>query len=119
MSSSVPQGSYQGPLFFLMFIHDIASLLSNFKMYADDQKPYRTVDSLDDTQLLQDYPYRVHQRRCDNCKFTKRRRTLVVSCSIDSPPLTEVTSIRNLGVVLDAILSYCNQIDSILVKLQD
>lgn len=126
--SGVPQGSHLGPLFFLMFINDIAFLLcSKFKMYADDLKLYRAIYSLKDALLLQEDLNRLYRWCYDNCmvlntskcyhiKFTRRQKPLLITYFINNTPLTEITSIRDLGVVMDATLSFRNHFDSIISK---
>ena len=86
MSSGVPQGSNLGPLLLLMFINDLPDIInhSNKLFFADDLKLYKTIETADDADLLQDDLYNIY-RWCNNnkldlniskCKaftFTKRR----------------------------------------------
>ncbi|KAG6442757.1 hypothetical protein O3G_MSEX002469 [Manduca sexta] len=48
--SGVPQGSHLGPLLFNIFVNDVGEIFKNtdFSLYADDQKIYKIVKTLDD-----------------------------------------------------------------------
>jgi len=53
--SGVPQGSILSPILFLLFINDLPDKISSVaKLFADDSKLYRSVQSDDDCKLLQD-----------------------------------------------------------------
>ena len=52
--SGVPQGSVLGPLFFILYVNNIPSLIENScKMFADDTKIYSVIKSFDDSLRLQ------------------------------------------------------------------
>ena len=54
MSSGIPQGSVLGPILLIMFINYLPSTDdSQMKLFADDIKLYRTVDTKTDAELLQ------------------------------------------------------------------
>ena len=53
MSSGVPQGSILGPLFFILYMNDISSVVkSNIKMFADDAALFTKVAAVEDCQVL-------------------------------------------------------------------
>ncbi len=54
VDSGVPQGSVLRPLLFICYINDMPGVvLSTFRMFADDTKIFRQVDSEEDTENLQ------------------------------------------------------------------
>ena len=63
VSSGIPQGSVLGPILFLVYINDIASVVKNshVKLFADDSKLYIKVSAYDNCHLPQDDLLRVYQ----------------------------------------------------------
>ena len=54
VTSGVPQGSVLGPLLFIAFIVDLPCVISSAsKIFADDTKLYRKIESIEDSDLLQ------------------------------------------------------------------
>jgi hypothetical protein len=55
VTSGVPQGTFLGPLLFLVYINDLPCRVSStVRLFADDCLLYRTIRSADDTKALQD-----------------------------------------------------------------
>jgi ribonuclease P/MRP protein subunit RPP40 len=52
----VPQGSHLGPLFFIIYLNDIAGIFknSNFIVYADDLKVWKAINDEKNSHDLQD-----------------------------------------------------------------
>ena len=61
MKSGVPQGSILGPLFFIIYIKDIYTVINHSKhgMFADDLTMYREVCTHSNCELLRDDLVRV------------------------------------------------------------
>ena len=53
--SGVPQGSVLGPVLFLVYVNELPSVIqSSAKLFADDTKVYRPIQSANDVKILQD-----------------------------------------------------------------
>ena len=54
VKSGIPQGSVLGPLMFVIFINDLPDAVSStIKIFADDTKMYRQINSDEDRKMLQ------------------------------------------------------------------
>ena len=52
--SGIPQGSTLGPLLFMCFANDMPDVVQAYvRMFADDSKLYRAVNTPEDTEALQ------------------------------------------------------------------
>lgn len=55
VKSGIPQGSVLGPILFILYVNDLPEQLNNnILMYADDTKIYARVNSIEDSQKLQE-----------------------------------------------------------------
>ncbi|KAJ8716725.1 hypothetical protein PYW07_003352 [Mythimna separata] len=128
-TSGVPQGSILGPLMFIIYINDICSCFknSNFLLYADDLKVFRTIKNTADCDLLQEDLNRL-SAYCDEnklklslpkCKFinfTKNKKVIPFDYSLCNSTLFKETYICDLGVLLDSKLHLNLHIDKITSK---
>ena len=58
VTSGIPQGSVLGPLLFLLFINDMPDdIMSSIKIFADDTKAYKDIQTEEDIVTLQNDVY--------------------------------------------------------------
>jgi len=130
LPSGVPQGSHLGPLLFTIFINDVIQCFKFSKclMYADDLKIYACINSMIDTERLQDeldifcsWSLRnklpLNTDKCKVISFCKSR----LSC-VEAPyvlldtQISRVSNIRDLGVIFSSNLSFNKHMDYIISK---
>jgi len=128
--SGVPQGSHLGPLLFILFINDLPTVLDssvNILLFADDAKLFSPIESLSDAVNLQsnlDKLVRWSKQNClplniNKCSiitFTRLHKPILFNYSIDHKTLTRVNHIRDLGILLEANMSYSSHINMITNK---
>ena len=122
VSSGIPQGSVLGPILFIMFINDLPSVAdSQMKLFADDTKLYRTVDTKTDADLLQKdidavtqwsktWQMPFNESKCKVVHYGKKNPKYEYRMSTD----TNVTTVasgneeRDLGVLFQQDLTFSN-----------
>lgn len=127
--SGVPQGSHIGPLLFSVYINDIGSILENSHhlLYADDTKLYRIIRSVSDCHKLQDDLHHLHaycesnhlflnSDKCYIISYTRKKKPITYDYRINDGILERVTTIRDLGIIMDSTLSFIPHIDHILAS---
>ena len=140
VASGVPQGSILGPLFFVIFINDMFSCISegtNIMLYADDTKIWRRMEEWDDHIMLQNDIDRLYQWSSLNkmnfhpqkCKVltVENSRTegsiwnimlpfTTFSYYLNGNELECVTNEKDLGVVVNDRLSWDDHLLALLLK---
>ena len=129
----MPQGSIQGPLFFLVYINDLTAYLKcNVKLFADDTSLFTVVHepSMDSEEMNHDlelisqwaHDWRMSfnpdpQKQAIELLFSKKRH------QVDHPvilfnniPVKKVDQHKQLGVILDSKLSFSAHIKSAISK---
>ena len=128
--SGVPQGTVLGPLFFLIYINDIAQGLSKgtvLKLFADDSLLYRVIKSPRDREILQrdldllqnwekKWKMEFHPGKCQHMKITNKKDPLPSNYFIHGVPISITDSAKYLGVVIDAKLKWKQHYSEILKK---
>ena len=128
--SGVPQGSVLGPLLFIMYINDVATIISpesEINMFADDIALYRVIKTSVDYIALQGDVDSIGTVVANkHLEFsTEKCRVMVISRKQSnsippSPPLylngTRVNSYKYLGVTITSNLSWLPHITSLCNK---
>ena len=127
--SGVIQGSVIGPLTFLIYINDLATLLSQYnvkvKLFADDVTLYvRVVSNADITELQMALcaltswvDYWQVSVSVDKCGVLHTGKHVApTTLTINNIPLPVVTSYRDLGITITCELSSSPHINDIVTK---
>ena len=133
LSYGVPQGSILGPLLFLIYINDLASINSfiKFIMYADDCSIYASGANIREiiTRANQELIIINSWIKCNKLTLNmdkthyiifNRNKTLPFNLDqlkIDSTPVVEQSSTKFLGVFLDKKLSWKDHINHVQAKI--
>jgi hypothetical protein len=120
--SGVPQGSVLGPLLFLIYVNEIPDIIeSSVKMFADDTKLWRTIQSEEDEQILQQDLDRLEdwskewllKFNASKCKVMQIGRKKTVNYQLrdgtDSVNLEETEMEKDLGVWISKDLKWSQQ----------
>lgn len=126
-TSGVPQGSVLGPLFFVIFINDIADELNevNYLMYADDLKLFSRIYSTDDCIHLQESLNKINNwctkfnlplnpQKCNVMSFTRKSIPISYDYTINNNILHRPETLRDLGVIFDKTLAFNIHINTIV-----
>ena len=129
VTSSVPQGSYLGPLLFLLFINDLFICLdgASFLFYADDLKIYEKVNNESDAVKMQRIIDKMSSwcskngmflnvDKCSVISFSRRRTIYYHDYSINEIQINRTSVIRDLGVFLDSKMSFKFHVNIIISK---
>ncbi|CAB0011944.1 unnamed protein product, partial [Nesidiocoris tenuis] len=130
-SSGIPQGSNIGPLLFVIMINSVTSIPRpegvELLMFADDLKILGVVSSEDDYMGIQTFLdslqgwclancLHLNPAKCTAASFSRSSRLLSFPYRIGGGVLDRPASIRDLGVFMDAKLTFSHHIDAIVSK---
>lgn len=122
-TSGVPQGSILGPLFFNIFINDIASRLSvKSLLYADDLKLFCEVRSLSDCERLQGdldlvcewcdvNGLSMNASKCSVMSYTRRLTAFTHNYCLRGTVLHRPHTIKDLGVTFDPKFTFSKHVE--------
>jgi hypothetical protein len=119
VTSGVPQGTILGPALFLVYINDMPDeIQSTAKLFADDTKLYRQINSVSDCVHLQKdldnlatwsqkWQLRFNEGKC---VVLKTKNKIPFDYSLNGIPLQEATEQKDLGVLISNTLTPRNHI---------
>ena len=132
----VPQGSILGPLLFNIYINDLPSICKNCKVesYVDDSKLYISFPNKDIDKGLEDLKQDllriaawctsndllINPDKTKFCVFGTRQllsRSTIPSITFLGKELSVVSTIKDLGIILDSTLSFNDYIKSSVSSL--
>ena len=126
--SGVPEGSVCGPLLFICFTADLPVLIqTNCIMYADDIKLYHRIQSSSDTGALQadldrlsswshTWRLNLNPTKCHVISFSLRKSPILATYTLNGIALQRRTETRDLGVILDAKLTFAAHVDHTIAR---
>lgn len=123
-TSSVPQGSLLGNIFFLIVIDGITKVIqhSSYQLYADDVKIYRQITSQNDVILLQkdldclqlwlsENKLSFCPLKCELVRYSRRHNIIQSSYTINNITLKVINQKKDLGVYFDHKLNFGRHIE--------
>ena len=124
--SGIPQGTISGPYCFIIYVNDILSELgaSNAVGFVDDLKLFGPVAGLADSWRLQE-KLNVISNWCDKwqmklkpakCMVLSLKKKVKYSYYVNGVALSDVESIRDLGIIISSDLRWNKQVDSVVAK---
>jgi hypothetical protein len=130
VSSGVPQGSHLGPFLFLLYINDIDSIFkyTDHLLYADDTKIFKSIHNPSDCLLFQSDIDRfinycnsnqlfINLDKCNIITFSRLNHPIIFNYKIDpNTIIPRVSTIRDLGVILDSKLNFISHMDYMISK---
>ena len=128
VTSGVPQGTFLGPLLFLLYINDMPMKVSStVRLFADDSLLYRRIRSSQDSISLQKDLDRLQQwekewqmsfnpAKCVVVRITRKRNPISATYKIHNHDLEVMKQGKYLGVTLADNLSWNKHVDETTKK---
>lgn len=125
VSSGVSQGSHLGLLLFIVFISDVVEYLVHSRglLFADDNKLFARIDSLQDAIHLQsdlnrlsDWCHRnrlpLNVQKCCCASYYRKKNPIEFNYNIEGCALKRGREMRDLGVVFNRELTFNPHVDT-------
>ena len=128
VTSGVPQGTVLGPLMFLLFTNDIhENLDSTLRLFADDALLYRSINTMNDTIILQNdidklvswsktWQMQFNVTKCHTMRISRKKEPVLIDYYINGHKLSPVKNHPYLGVMLSNDLRWNSHVENIVVK---
>jgi hypothetical protein len=129
VTSGIPQGSVLGPVLFVVFINDMPEVVSSIcKLFADDTKVYRDINTTDDNLALQDDLYHLsdwsdkwllkfNNKKCKRMHIGgKNEKFEYKLCRDSANAIEETLEEKDLGVIVEPDLSFRKHISTAVNK---
>lgn len=129
VSSGVPQGSVLSPLLFLIYVNDLAEVVSDvsIKLFADDCVVFKEIPSKEDHDVLQ-YNLLAINDWCDRwvmllnnektvlLRVTRKMHPSNFSYTLQNNVITEVRKYKYLGVTLSSKLNWSDHVSDVCIS---
>ena len=126
VTSGIPQGSVLGPVLFIIYINDLPDVVaSSIKIFADDTKIFRAIESAIDISFLQQdldnlaqwsqkwqLPFNLQKCKIVHFGFNNDRHIY----NMENTGLQLTNQERDLGVIVDNELKFSGHIRSAVAK---
>ena len=129
VTSGVPQGTVFGPLLFLIYVNDLASVVkhSTVKMFADDVLLYAPANTLKECSSLQNdltaisswascWQLKLNPTKCEALMITNKRKPIPFTYSINHQPISWSNPVKYLGVQVDSKLNWSKHCKYVVSK---
>ena len=126
VTSGIPQGSVLGPILFTIFINDMPDIVeSSMKLFADDAKIFKAIESFEDISVIQDdidnllkwstiWQLPLNLKKCKCVHYGKNNPCH--QFSIGGQCLSEDLTEKDVGVTFDSSLEFRQHIKSMISK---
>ena len=126
VKSGIPQGSVLGPILFIIFINDLPKLVTSYtRIFADDTKIFKAIESMDDTKVLQNdlielanwskkWQLPFNESKCKVIHFGKKNPHQ--SYNMNNIQLEAVSEEKDPGITFDPDLKFGPHIRNIISK---